>query len=106
MTDVNEDTTTLAILATKMDHMAKDMSDIKSSLATSTTVHVTRAEWELRNQNTDERFVNAAADRKNLWDEFRRLEARRAPWWTILAAIGSAVAIGALLLQWVPNIVN
>lgn len=100
------DATSLAIVATKLDHLASTVDKIEKSLQTSTTTHVTRSEWELRNQTIDERFASAKADRENIWNELRHMEARKAPWWTILAAIGSAIAVLALVFQWVPQIVN
>ena len=59
---MSEDTATIAVLATRIDHITAVVEEIKSSLATSATVHVTRSEWELRNQVVDERFVTTKAD--------------------------------------------
>lgn len=114
MSDVTEDTTALAVLSTKVDHVVKTMEEIKSSLATSTSVHVTRSEWELRNQTVDERHINTntkidgvKAELIKEVDEVRaELRGSRAPWWVVLTAIGSAIAIIGLALQWIPQIVN
>ena len=103
---VHSDEVGIAVLATKIDHLTDAVGKIEKALATSTTVHVTRSEWELRNQTVDERFKASQDDRAKLWDENRRIEARKAPWWAVVAAIGSGIAIIGLALQWVPNIVN
>lgn len=104
--DGDMDQDTLAVLGTKLDHLASSVDKIEKSLATSATVHVTRAEWELRNQVLDERIATSKSDYANLKEELREIEGRRAPWWTVLAAIGSAVAVLALAFQWIPDIVN
>ncbi|QNN98087.1 hypothetical protein SEA_FEDE_39 [Microbacterium phage Fede] len=103
MDEMGEDTASIAVLSTKMDHVTKTVEEIKTTLATSSSVHVTRSEWELRNQTVDERFVHHHNGQEQLRTE---MNARKAPWWTVVAAIGSIIAVLGLALQWVPNIVN
>lgn len=81
MTDktVHDDTTRLAIIETKVDGVVSAVADIKSSLATSTTTHVTRAEWELRNKLVDERH--------------EAMMRKQAPWWSAAAIVLSAIAV-------------
>jgi len=98
-----EDTVSIAVLAEKMDNLKTAVEDVKKKLETSTTVHVTRSEWELRNQTVDERFVVAKADREAIWTE---LKMRRAPWWAVVSAVSGSVAVIGLALQWIPAIVN
>ncbi|QCG78326.1 hypothetical protein SEA_ALOEVERA_41 [Microbacterium phage AloeVera] len=106
MTNVSEDTASIAVLSTKLDHVTKTMEEIKISIATSATIHVTRSEWELRNQTVDERFINSQRERDELRLLIAAQDAKKAPWWTVLAAFGSIVAIIGLTLQWIPQIVN
>jgi len=97
------DETSVAVLSTKIDHLTSVVTDVKTKLETSSSVHVTRSEWELRNQTVDERFVTAGKDREAIW---LALNSRRAPWWSVIAAIGGSVATLALLFQWIPQLVN
>lgn len=85
------DETGLAVLATKLDHLSASVDEIKLNLATSGSVHVTRSEWALRNQNVDERFVDV---REDIARVEREIQSRRAPWWSVAAA---AAGIGALI---------
>lgn len=86
MTDktVHDDTTRLAIIETKVDGLVGAVGDIKASLNTSTTTHVTRAEWELRNKLVDERH--------------EAMMRKQAPWWNAVAVILSACALGWVIL--------
>ena len=79
---------------------------IEKSLATSTTVHVTRSEWELRNQTVDERFVNTAAAVAAVHTRIDNADTKKAPWWAVTAVIFSTISTLGLALQWVPQLVN
>ena len=96
----------LAVLATKIDHLTDTVVEIKQALATSTTIHVPRSEWELYNESVAARFKVEADDRAKLWAENNRIEAKKAPWWAVVAVIGTMVMIVVNALQWVPNVVN
>lgn len=80
MTDktVHDDTTKLAVIETKVDALGVAVLDIKASLATSTTTHVTRAEWELRNKLVDERH--------------EAMMRKQAPWWSAAAVVIAGAA--------------
>lgn len=91
----HDDTTSIAIIETKVDALTKAFDELKLSLATSGTVHVTRAEWELRNTIVDERF-GVLTDRADRSDTDAK--SRRAPWWSALAVILAAVALGWTIL--------
>lgn len=80
MTDktVHDDTTRLAIIETKVDGLVGAVGDIKASLNTSTTTHVTRAEWELRNKLVDERH--------------EAMMRKQAPWWSAAAVVIAGAA--------------
>lgn len=80
----HDDTTRLAIIETKVDGVVAAVGDIKASLATSSSMHVTRAEWELRNKLVDERHET--------------MQRKQAPWWNATAVIISAVALGWVIL--------
>jgi hypothetical protein len=84
----SSDETGLAVLATKLDHLSASVDEIKSNLATSGSVHVTRSEWALRNQNVDERFTDVRGDITRIE---REMQSRRAPWWSVVAA-GAGIA--------------
>lgn len=79
----HDDTTSIAIIETKVDALTQAVRELKDTLSTSTTVHVTRAEWNLRNQVEDERYQGLIND----------IRTRRAPWWSALAVILAAVAL-------------
>ena len=103
---MSEDTATIAVLATKIDHITTSVEEIKSALATSATVHVTRSEWELRNQVVDERFVIAKADSVEHETRIKALEDKRLPW-SILVAVGvGLVSLSAFVFEWIPRIIN
>ena len=104
--EMSEDTASIAVLATKIDHVTKTMEEIKSTLATSSSVHVTRSEWELRNQTVDERFIHHRHGLDQVNDRLDRAEAKKAPWWTILSALGTIAASIGVVLLWTPQIIN
>lgn len=103
---MSEDTATIAVLATKIDHITTSVEEIKSSLATSTTVHVTRSEWELRNQVVDERFITARADSAEHEARIKTLEDKRLPWGTLVAVGVGLVSFTAFVFEWIPRIIN
>ena len=103
---MSEDTTTIAVLATKIDHITTSVEEIKSSLATSTAVHVTRSEWELRNQVVDERFVTARADLTEQDKRIKALEEKRLPWGVIIAVGVGLITLAAFVFEWIPKIIN
>lgn len=80
----HDDTTRLAIIETKVDGVVAAVADIKASLATSSSMHVTRAEWELRNKLVDERHESMLR--------------KQAPWWIAASVILSTVALGWTIL--------
>lgn len=84
------ESTSIAIIETKVDALAQQFQELRTTLATSTTVHVTRAEWELRNTIVDERFVAAGKDVERLESDAK---SRRAPWWSALAVILAGAAL-------------
>lgn len=98
----HDDTTSIAIIETKLDALALAFGELKGQLATSTTVHVTRAEWELRNTIVDERF-QATTTRMDATDKradtaANDAKSRRAPWWSAGAFILAAIALGWTIL--------
>lgn len=76
----HDDSTRLALIESKVDDTRRAVDELKASLATSTTTHVTRAEWELRNKLVDERH--------------EAMLRKQAPWWTAAAVILSTIALG------------
>ena len=103
---MNEDTATIAVLTTKIDHITAAVEEIKTSLATSATVHVTRSEWELRNQVVDERFVTARADLTEQDKRIKALEEKRLPWGVIIAVGVGLITLAAFGFEWIPKIIN
>lgn len=91
----HDDTTSIAIIETKLDALTSAVQDIKASLAHTNSVNVSRAEWELRNALVDERFV-MMADRAERTEQDAK--AKRAPWWSALAVILAAIALGWTIL--------
>ena len=96
---MSEDTASIAILSTKIDHLNGSIEEIKQTLATSASVHVTRSEWELRSSTVDERHANTL-------QRLAALEARRFPWGQVIAAVGISVTIIVGAFEWVPKLVN
>ena len=103
---MSDDTATIAVLATKIDHITAAVEEIKSSLATSATVHVTRSEWELHNQVVDERFVTARADLTEQDKRIKALEEKRLPWGVIIAVGVGLITLAAFVFEWIPKIIN
>ena len=103
---MSEDTATIAVLATKIDHITLSVEEIKSSLSTSTTVHVTRSEWELRNQVVDERFATYRADSAEHEARIKTLEDKRFPWGTLIAVGVGLVSLTTFVFEWTPRIIN
>ena len=103
---MSEDTATIAVLATKIDHITAAVEEIKTSLATSATVHVTRSEWELRNQVVDERFVTTKADIVEHEARIKALEDKRLPWGIFIAVGVGLVSLTAFVFEWIPRIIN
>ena len=103
---MSEDTATIAVLATKIDHITTSVEEIKSSLATSTTVHVTRSEWALHNQVVDERFVTCRADSAEHEARIKTLEDKRLPWGTLIAVSVGLISLTAFVFEWIPRIIN
>lgn len=91
----HDDTTSIAIIETKVDALTLAVADLKSTLSTSTTVHVTRAEWELRNTIVDERFVTTTKAHDALEAD---IKSKRAPWWSAGAFALAAAALGWSIL--------
>lgn len=90
---MNEETTAIAVLSTKMDHVVGTLEEIKTALAANSKVFVTRSEWELLAQKND---VIHDAMAKEIVDTEKRIdsiEAKKAPWWIVLTAIGAGLAV-------------
>lgn len=83
----------LAVLAVKLDHLTGSVDAINRQLETSASVHVTRREWQLRNETVDERHVGLSREIGQLKTE---MASRRAPWWAVVALIGG---VGSLMWQ-------
>ena len=103
---MTEDIASIAVLATKIDHITSSVEEIKSSLATSTTVHVTRSEWALRNQVVDERFLIGRAELVEHEARIKSLEGRRLPWGILVAVGVGLVSLSAFVFEWIPRIIN
>lgn len=109
MTDAHDDPTgdmhpinteaRIAVMSVQIAHIGKTLDRIESG----TTHTVPRAEWEQRNAYVDLRFLDAFAQIKSIETESA---ARRAPWWTIVAAGAGMLAVVAYLFDIIPTIVN
>ncbi|QOC56131.1 membrane protein [Microbacterium phage Zhengyi] len=106
MTDMSEDTASIAVLATKIDHVTRTLEEVKNTLATSSSVHVTRSEWELRNQTVDERFINMATVITEVKTSLQKQEDRKPSWWVIVSAVGTMLVAVGLAFTWIPQIIN
>ena len=101
-----EDTATIAVLATKIDNITAAVDEIKTSLATSATVHGTRNEWELRNQVVDERVVTSKSDIAEHEARIKALDDKRFPWGILIAVGVGLVSLTAFVFEWIPRIIN
>ena len=96
---MSEDTQTIAVILTKLEHMSGAIEEVKDSLRTSASVHVTRSEWELRNKTVDERHQETVR-------RVQLLEHRRFPWPTLIATAVGLVALSNFVFEWLPKILN
>lgn len=80
---VTSEEVSIAVLSAKIDALTETVHEIKTSMSETRESHVTRQEWQLRNDFVDERARRLQAE----------IESRRAPWWSVLAIIA---AFGAL----------
>lgn len=85
---VPHDEISVAVIGAKVDQLGKSLDELKLTLSTSNLLYVPRAEWELRNKLVDERHERMERDQAQ----------RRAPWWSALAVILAAVALGWTIL--------
>lgn len=80
------DTASLAVMAVELRYIKETVERIENAGKNA----VSRNEWNQRNEYTDQQFAS-------LWKENANLKAdiasKRAPWWVVVAAIGSIVAI-------------
>lgn len=91
--------TRIAVMATEIQHISKTLERIEANGAHS----VPRAEWEQRNAYVDLRFTEAFTQIQSVKQD---AAARRAPWWTVIAAGAGALAVIAYLFDIIPTVVN
>lgn len=84
--------TALAVAVARLEDAAEDIRDLRAELRAANEAKVSRREWELRNENVDQRFTAQGRELAQL-----RADAagRRAPWWTVVA-----VALSGGALAW------
>lgn len=93
------ETTAIAVLSTKMDHVVGTLDEIKTALAANSKIFVTRTEWELLAQKNDVIHTSLAKDTAGLEKKIDDIEKKKAPWWIILSAAGTVLLIIAQVAQ-------
>jgi hypothetical protein len=83
-----DDPTRIAVIGVQIGHISETLTRIENAQVGT----VSRTEWEQRNAYSDRRF--------------NELEARRAPWWTIIGAGAGFIAIIAFAFDIIPKIAN
>lgn len=93
---------TLAVVLSKLSDLREDVLELRAEVRASSANVVGRGEWVQRNAHVDGTFAGQGREIALLRTEIvqaRTLaENRRAPWWSVMAAIGTAVAIAAMLI--------
>ena len=93
---------TLAVVVARLDDLRESVAELRSELRSSTANVVSRGEWEQRNRAVDAKFESQGREIAHLRTDIVQArtiaEQRRAPWWSVVAAIGSIVAIAAALI--------
>lgn len=97
---------TLAVVVARLDDLREDMKALRAEVRSSTSSVVGRGEWTQRNNLVDGKFDTQGREIAQLRQDHAgdvaglraELASRRAPWWSVVAAIGSVVAIAAVLI--------
>lgn len=100
----------IAVMSVQIAHIGKTLDRIEQG----STHTVPRAEWEQRNAYVDLRLLDAFAQISKVNIDATagitkinaEIASRRAPWWSVVAAGGAALAIIAYLFNIIPSIVN
>jgi hypothetical protein len=102
--------TQIAVIARDITYITQSLERIERAQAG----YVSRSEWDARLIYVDKNMVElvsgiskARADARAMVAEVKAEAAsRRAPWWTIVAAIAGILAVVAYVFDLVPQIVN
>lgn len=93
------DATALAVVASRLDDVREDIAQLRGDISSFRAGHVTRGEWEQRNQHSDSKF---AALGREIGDLRTELNSRRAPWWSVVGAAAAGVALLLNLIETIP----
>lgn len=97
---------TLAVVVARLDDLRESVAELRLELRSSTANVVSRGEWTQRNNLVDGKFDTQGREIAQLRQDHAgdvaglraELASRRAPWWSVIAAIGSIVAVAAVLI--------
>ena len=97
---------TLAVVVARLDDLREDMKALRAEVRSSTANVVGRGEWIQRTNLVDGKFDTQGREIAQLRQDHAgdvaglraELASRRAPWWSVVAAIGSIVAVAAVLI--------
>lgn len=108
---------TLAVVVARLDDLRESVAELRLELRSSTANVVSRGEWVQRNNLVDGKFDTQGREISQLRQDHAsaiatvrgehaqdiakinaELASRRAPWWSVIAAIGSIVAVAAVLV--------
>ena len=97
---------TLAVVVARLDDLREDMKALRAEVRSSTANVVGRGEWVQRNNLVDGKFDAHGREIAQLRQDHAgdvaglraELASRRAPWWSVVAAIGSIVAVAAVII--------
>lgn len=82
--------TALAVAVARLEDAAEDIRDLRRELREANEAKVSRREWELRNDNVDQRFTAQGRELAQLRND---TASRRAPWWAVVSAVVAVVAL-------------
>jgi len=93
---------TLAVVLSKLSDLREDVLELRAEVRASSANVVARGEWQQRNAAVDASFTAQGREiaqlRTDIVQARTLAETRRAPWWSVVAAIGSVVAVAAVLI--------
>jgi hypothetical protein len=82
--DETLDRTALAVVVARLDDMREDFAGLRRSVEASASEKVSRGEWGQRNQHVDSRLAGLG---REIGDLRAQLQAKSAPWWSVLAVV-------------------
>lgn len=97
-----DESATLAVVVARLDDVKEELRAMREDARKDRENTVGRGEWEQRNNHVTARLEGLGREigelRTNVASARTEIENRRAPWWSVVAALGSVVAVAAVLI--------